>query len=490
MDACPTRCRRRQTRSLGDSVTLVGYGSFGRGSNMKSWLWVVVAVLGFGMMWTAYFGRPQLDSRVPWGRGLIALGPALKLGTAAPGPLIPVHLKHLQAPGLTETIFRAIEQTSPEAARKLDPQIRPSLIELPLDEAGITPASLGSGRLPVLGADEIIAGPNVTAMRDVLIGDRKLVVVGQLKSDFVLFSRSYLMPRSRLASEVMPESDTSVESATLVQLSAGDRRSSKVLEQLKTVFPAAEYTVLEPEEHLAPQTYYRYLAGLAVLLLGGSGALIGVYRWLATRIPVPWLAAPLLEIRNRPGLIWGVHVGYFGLVIVCAIWMYEFWDFQALLLSVVRTGLTAKSGPMAAVGAAYGSGNVLRAAALTFVVNFFLGSLLMITVPAMIVPGGGMLIPIVRSALWGLLFAPTFATLALGLLPHSGTMLLEGAGYIMATFFGLLIPIHACQPKLGGDFFSRYGRALLLNLQGNVWVVAVLVVSALYEAVEVIAMKG
>jgi hypothetical protein len=69
-------------------------------------------------------------------------------------------------------------------------------------------------------------------------------------------------------------------------------------------------------------------------------------------------------------------------------------------------------------------------------------------------------------------------------------MLLEGAGFIMATFFGLLIPIHACQPKLGGDFFSRYGRAVLLNLQGNVWVVAVLVVSALYEAVEVIAMKG
>ena len=194
---------------------------------------------------------------------------------------------------------------------------------------------------------------------------------------------------------------------------------------------------------------------MAALLLGGSGALIGLYRYLASRIRVAWLAKPLREVLDRPRLIWGVHLGYFGLVIVSAIWIYEMPEFQALLLSLVRGVLSAKGGPMATVADAYISGNVLRAAALTFLVNYILGTLLQITLPAMIVPGSGMVIPVVRSSVWGMLFAPTFASLAHGLLAHSGTMLLEGAGYILAAFFGLLIPVHACEPKLGGDFFSR-----------------------------------
>jgi len=457
---------------------------------MKSWLWVLVAALGFGMMWTAYFGRPQLDSHVHWGRGLIALGPVLEPGKAGPGPVIAVHLKYLETSGQTETILRAIEQVSPATKWKLEPQIRPKLIEMPLDEADISADSLRFGRLPVVGADEIIAGPNAPLTKDLLVGDGRLVVVGQLKPDFVLFSRSYLIPRSVRASELLPESDHSVAAATLVQLSQGERRTKKVLDELETVFPSPKYTLLEPEEHLPPQTYYLYLAGLAALLLGGSGALIGLYRWLAVRIPVPWLAAPLVEIRNRPRLIWGVHLGYFGLVILSAIWIYELPDFQALFLSFARAGLSSERGVMAAVADAYLSGNVLRAAALTFLVNFFLGTLLTITLPAMVVPGSGMVIPVVRSAVWGLLFAPSFATLAFGLLPHSGTMLLEGAGYILAAFFGLLIPVHACQRKLGGDVFSRYGRALILNLQSSAWVALVLLVAACYEAIEVIAMKG
>jgi hypothetical protein len=79
--------------------------------------------------------------------------------------------------------------------------------------------------------------------------------------------------------------------------------------------------------------------------------------------------------------------------------------------------------------------------------------------------------------------------LALGMLPHSLTMLLEGEGYILATIFGLLIPIHAVKRGLGGNVFSRFARAVVLNFKAQFWIALVLAVAAIYEATEVILMN-
>ena len=147
-------------------------------------------------------------------------------------------------------------------------------------------------------------------------------------------------------------------------------------------------------------------------------------------------------------------------------------------------------GPLAAAGQAYGSRNVLHAAAVTFGVNFFMGSLLMITLPSMIVPGCGILLAVLRSFAWGVLLAPTLGMLAFTMIPHSGTLLLEGEGYILATIFAVLIPIKLFETSQGERVLARFGRAILLNLQGNVWVAIVLAVAAIYEATEVIAMMG
>jgi hypothetical protein len=143
---------------------------------------------------------------------------------------------------------------------------------------------------------------------------------------------------------------------------------------------------------------------------------------------------------------------------------------------------------LAAAGKAYASGNIARAAAVTFGVNFFLGTLLVITLPSILVPGSGIVLATLRSFLWGLLLAPTLGGLALTMIPHSGTLLLEGEGYILAAIFGLLIPVQIFQSSLGGNPLSRFGRAILLNVQGCVWVALVLIAAAIYEAIEVIAM--
>jgi len=154
---------------------------------------------------------------------------------------------------------------------------------------------------------------------------------------------------------------------------------------------------------------------------------------------------------------------------------------------------------------------MIYAAAVTFIVNFFLGSLAMITLPSMIIPGAGALLAAFRATLWGLLLGPSQVTLAYVMKAHSGTLLLEGEGYILAAFFALLIPIYlfrssaplqqpavadplksepAASEEKASTAWSRFKQAVVLNLKANVLVAIVLVFAACYEAFEVISMAG
>ena len=482
---------------------------------MRAWFSLVVAVLGFGMMSAAYFTRVKPDPQAVWAHGCMAIGPE----PAAGGPLVPgmmlrnpVRLRLLPAIDRTEAILKVMEAAAPGKAFNLQAQLRPKLIVLPFKESGINETSLQSGRLPAVGKDEVLAGAGATQAGQVVSGDRSLLVVGRLKPDLALFADSYLIPASDATSDLLPLGDPAVHQATLIHLQPDQFYLRKVQEQLEKALPSAKYTKVMTEDRLDPASYYRYLAGLAVMLLGGSGALIGLYRWAAERsrqkglagddasragwdkpaaskARPSWLAAPLVELQKRPRLVWGVHLAYFGIVILGSVLIHELPDVQTAFLSIVRDALTAKSGVLAAAGKAYGSGSIPRAAVVTFVVNFFLGSLLMITLPSIIVPGSGILIAALRSAVWGLILAPTLVVLAFSMLPHSVTMLLEGEGYILATIFGLLIPIHIFQSSLGGNPLSRFGRVILLNFQACGLVALVLAVAACYEATEVILMQ-
>jgi hypothetical protein len=158
-------------------------------------------------------------------------------------------------------------------------------------------------------------------------------------------------------------------------------------------------------------------------------------------------------------------------------------------MTAVRAQIAAPSGPLGAAGRAYSSGSIPRAAAVTFAVNFFLGSLAVITVPSMVLPGVGTLMAALRALSWGLLLGPTFVPTAQGMIPHSGTMLVEGEGYILAAFFALLIPVYLFETSQGKSILNRFRRALLLNVQANAWVAIVLVVAACYEATELILLN-
>lgn len=77
--------------------------------------------------------------------------------------------------------------------------------------------------------------------------------------------------------------------------------------------------------------------------------------------------------------------------------------------------------------------------------------------------------------------------MARGMIPHSGTLLLEGEAYILAIFFGLLVPIRVFRKNQEVGLIARYRGAVALNLRANILVALVLGVAAWYEAFEVIA---
>jgi hypothetical protein len=141
------------------------------------------------------------------------------------------------------------------------------------------------------------------------------------------------------------------------------------------------------------------------------------------------------------------------------------------------------------VAAAYASGNVLAAAAVTFWFNLTAGALLYITLPSLLVPFAGVALGFVRALLWGLVLAPQGA-LALLMIPHSITLLLEGQAYIVAMLGayvvgrGLLWPAgYGKQSRLAG-----YAAGVVRCARLYLLVVVILAVAALYEAAEVILM--
>jgi hypothetical protein len=197
---------------------------------------------------------------------------------------------------------------------------------------------------------------------------------------------------------------------------------------------------------------------------------------------------------------------------VGALVVYQLPTLNTVLMAAVQGALNSKGqGVLAVAGRAYLSGNMVYAAVVTFVINFFAGSLAMITLPSLIIPGAGALLAAYRAALWGLLLGPSQVSLADVMRAHSGTLLLEGEGYILATFFALLVPIYlfgsrgprqkaavadtwelepAAAESRPGTAWTRFKQAVMINLKGNALVAIVLVLAACYEAFEVISMAG
>jgi hypothetical protein len=355
------------------------------------------------------------------------------------------------------------------------------VILFPRFEQRFTPEMLASGRLPERGKNEVLDVPRASRQDRIAVGNQIVQVVGVLKKQDSLGLSAYYAPDDPLQHSLVDLGGESFRKGFLL--------SDAELDQIKDVnqlFPHEQYTRVAAVQRLERGTFYTYVGGMALFLIGGSALLIQGYLFHARRITNAWLGPPLAEISRHWKLLSLLHVAYFGVCIVGMLVIYEIPLLQHWLLLQVAGDFLRDSGPLGVVGQAYLSKNILLAAAATLALNFLLGSLLMITVPSLVIPGVGGLVALFRAAVWGILLAPTFLMFARTMLFHSGTILLEGEGYLLATFFAVLVPVYLCSPQAGEKVGNRYANALLMNLKGNLLVFLVLTFAALYEAIEVI----
>ena len=342
------------------------------------------------------------------------------------------------------------------------------------------------GRFPAADANEAVAGCCAGRKDKITIEGHTFEVVGQFKKEVRLFANSYLVGNSPSAAQLFNPNNERIETAYILRLPRDRLTNSQVREDLAKAFPGSQFTTYAPIIWTRQSPFYLHITGLILLFFGGSLLLLRLYCFLAERLSNKWLGASLAEISRHRRLFLTLHFVYFGVIVVFMLVSYCLPELHICLLSAIKSQVTDGSGPLAVAGQAYMSKNIPRAAVTTFVINFLLGSLAVITLPSVILPGIGALIAGFRATLWGLLLAPTFDVLSRSMVPHSLTLLLEGEAYIIATFFALLIPIFLFRTAEGPGLARRYGRALVLNLKGNLLVAIVLAVAAIYEAIEVI----
>ncbi len=185
-----------------------------------------------------------------------------------------------------------------------------------------------------------------------------------------------------------------------------------------------------------------------------------------------------------------INVIYYGLVTVFMVYVAFNQPLQQSLLDQI--GGAFMTGPLSFVGKAYSNALVLPAIAATFFVNLLLGSFAEITIPSLIVPFSGMLIGVIRAILWGLLLSPANPSLRLVMIPHSLTLLLEGQGYILALFAAYVQGRAFLWPHTAGVEGHARGYVEGLKRTGKLYVLVILVllISAIYEVIEVFIMSG
>ncbi len=448
--------------------------------------WLIVVAIGFILMAFSYFNYQYQAGPNPWKDAFMYIGKADPNSEAEGLEYIKRPIRLLPISPRAQRFTKLAHDFGSYVEKYYRVAFQGKLFLHPDITADFTEQMLQRGRLPNPDANEVVAGFYASNKDKIVVDGQVFKVVGQFKKEVRLFVDSYLFGDSTMASELFNPAHEAVQNAYIFQLPREQLVDSQVREQLKKAFPKSQFAAYAPLIRTEQVPFYLYILGMALLFLGGSVVLFRLYCILADRIDNRWLRLPLVEIRKFRRLFLSLHFIYFGVAVLFMIVAYLLPELQVCLLAEIKAQVEGGAGPLGVAGKAYMSKSIPLAAVATFAINFFLGSLAYITIPSIIIPGVGILAAIFRALMWGLLLAPNFDVLAGAMLPHSLTLLLEGEAYIIATFFALLIVVYLFRKAEGPSLLRRYGNALLMNVRGNLLVAAVLVVAAIYEAIEVI----
>jgi hypothetical protein len=192
----------------------------------------------------------------------------------------------------------------------------------------------------------------------------------------------------------------------------------------------------------------------------------------------------MVQDNRRPYL--AINLTFYGLVLFFMIYAAFNQPLQRDLINAV--GQSFMTGPLSIVGSAYMNAEVLKAIALTFSVNLFIGALITITLPSLIIPFSGLLMGFFRATLWGLILSPANPDLRLVMIPHTITLLLEGQAYILAMLAAYIQGRAFLEPgtiAIVGRW-KGYLEGLRRTVRIYLLVIITLVIAAVYEVIEVV----
>ncbi len=440
-------------------------------------IWLAAAGCGVWLMTAAYRdGKQNFPPESKRQILFVAQEPGAKAQEAAP-----VAVYFLPADENVDVMANSLGGAQSSLGKSFLRNHQEKIILFPDFEKRFSADILESGTLPKAGSKEVLADPLVAHHDRLTAGNAELRVVGTLKLADSFGQDAYYAADNPDLRQAIDANGEQWSNGFIISL-----EDLKKIEDLKTQFPHSQFMTVTGSQRLDQNSYYNYAGGMFLLLLGGSGLIIQCYLFAAGRITNAWLGPPLVEIGRHWKLFCLLHAAYFGIFIAGVLLIYEAPLVQDFLLTILKGQIESESGVLGVAGLAYGTKNIALAAVTTLVINFLAGSLLMITAPSVVVPGIGVVTTVLRATVWGIAPAPAHIFLAGSMIFHSGTLLLEGEGYILAAFFALLIPIYLFSPRTGENVGTRYVRALVMNIKGNLLVFIVLAVAATYEAIEVI----
>jgi hypothetical protein len=199
-------------------------------------------------------------------------------------------------------------------------------------------------------------------------------------------------------------------------------------------------------------------------------------------------AMELLRQYRKPYLT--LNAFFYGLIVCGMVYAAFNREIQDALGTTAR-GQFATIAPQ--VATAYGSGQILIAIVLTFAINFFIGTIVCVAVPSLVVPFSGLCVGAVRAILWGLIFSPTWpasvGSAIRGLLIF-GLLILEGQGFVLAM---LAAYVHGAnllkrnKPPYSSRW-QRYRDAVKQSARLYPLVALLLAAAAIYESLLVIVM--
>lgn len=304
---------------------------------------------------------------------------------------------------------------------------RATLVMLDLPAAELE-SLLDTGRLPVAGEPEILAGA-LLSTRDLELDGETFSVVGTLRPQVPGFVKTYVLPA---ADRYQP----------LFTAEQGGTRGSLVRDatgRLKTLVPelfdrdaGTTPTILAGPVPTRTGVTWGVWGSLLAVATGASIGFIALYRRLALwRIPL--LAPAMRETVLRPGVIGGLHFFLFGAFFgAMALGMR---DPELNYLFMEYASHMFNEGALQYVGDAYASGNIASAAHATYANNFIWQTLVLSVGTSLAVPVFTGILKILASFLVvGFAMAPLWTDTASGMTYHAITLALELPPYILVGF--------------------------------------------------------